>query len=190
MPCHPVSLLLGIEPRLPSWEGALLVEVWRRGQYLFVRWSPHCSDLTAPRGPHPCCSPAVLLRLLGLLPQGPHWAPPLPCLFPLSPHPRGQKGLFTRTFCTWHLLPNCRRVNYMKTGLPLAQCSTREPWIRHSIPTELSGSPPPPGSPPVLRRVAGQQDLLLAALAVVQEDQLEGVWNRGAAVAAPRQRGL
>ena len=36
-----------------------------------------------PHGPHPCCSPAVLLGLLELLPQGPHWAPP-PSL-PVSP---------------------------------------------------------------------------------------------------------
>lgn len=57
----PVSPLLEIEPRLPSWEGALLVEVWRPGQYLSVCWSPHCSDFIAPHGPHPvlqpCCPP-------------------------------------------------------------------------------------------------------------------------------------
>lgn len=189
-PCPTGSLLLEIEPRLPSWEGALLVECGDTAS------TPRCAGpptvltslpLTAPTL---CCSPAVLLGLLELLPQGPHWGPPIPCLFPLSPHLLGHKGLFNRTFCTWHLLPNPRRVNCMRTGLSLAQCSTREPWIRHPIPTELSGPPLPPGSPPVLRGVAGQQDLLPAALAVVQEDQLEGVRNRGAAVATPWQRGL
>ncbi|XP_057558547.1 collagen alpha-1(I) chain-like [Hippopotamus amphibius kiboko] len=75
-------------------------------------------------------------------------------------------------------------------GRPPPQCSAREPRIRPPVPTELSGTPPPPRSPPIVRGVGGQQHLPLAALAVVQQGQLEGVRHRGAAVAAPWQRGL
>lgn len=139
--------------------------------------------LTAPHPVlQPCCPPGSA----GAPSPGPHWGPPIPCLFPLSPHLPWTQRTVHRTFCTWHLLPNPRRVNCMRTGLLLAQCSTRR--------SPGSGIPSPrsprvvsasPGSPPALRGVAGQQDLLPRPSLLCRRISWKGVRTRGGELRLP-----